>query len=104
MRHTAAHLLAHAVVDLYGPEVKLAIGPAIDNGFYYDFLKSTPFVPEDLPRIEERMRELITQCMPLAATRRTAPLVVETASRAHAALETDAAADQPALQDASPRP
>ncbi len=61
MRHTAAHLLAHAVVDLYGPEVKLAIGPAIDNGFYYDFLKSTPFVPEDLPRIEERMRELIVR-------------------------------------------
>ncbi len=61
MRHTAAHLLAHAVVDLYGPDVKLAIGPAIENGFYYDFLKSTPFVPEDLPRIEERMCELIVR-------------------------------------------
>ena len=61
MRHTAAHLLAHAVVDLYGPDVKLAIGPAIDNGFYYDFLKSTPFVPEDLERIEARMRELMVR-------------------------------------------
>jgi threonyl-tRNA synthetase len=60
-RHTAAHLLAHAVVDLFGDDVKLAIGPAIENGFYYDFLKSTPFVPEDLPRIEARMRELIKQ-------------------------------------------
>ena len=58
-RHTAAHLLAHAVVDLFGPQVKLAIGPAIENGFYYDFLKETPFVPEDLPRIEARMRELV---------------------------------------------
>jgi len=59
LRHTAAHLLAHAVVDLFGDDVKLAIGPAIENGFYYDFLKATPFVPEDLPRIEARMRELI---------------------------------------------
>ncbi len=60
-RHTAAHLLAHAVVDLFGDDVKLAIGPAIEDGFYYDFLKSTPFVAEDLPRIEARMRELIKQ-------------------------------------------
>jgi threonyl-tRNA synthetase len=51
--------LAHAVVDLFGPSVKLAIGPAIADGFYYDFLKETPFVPEDLPRIEARMNELI---------------------------------------------
>jgi threonyl-tRNA synthetase len=59
LRHTAAHLLAHAVVDVFGDDVKLAIGPAIDNGFYYDFLKETPFVPEDLPRLEARMKELI---------------------------------------------
>ena len=61
LRHTAAHLLAHAVVDLFGEGVKLAIGPAIDSGFYYDFLKDTPFVPEDLARIEQRMRELVNQ-------------------------------------------
>lgn len=61
LRHTAAHLLAHAVVDLFGPDVKLAIGPAVENGFYYDFLKATPFVPEDLPRIEARMVELIRE-------------------------------------------
>jgi threonyl-tRNA synthetase len=59
LRHTAAHLLAHAVVDVFGDDVKLAIGPAIENGFYYDFLKETPFVPEDLPRLEARMKELI---------------------------------------------
>ena len=61
LRHTAAHLLAHAVVDLYGDEVQLAIGPAIENGFYYDFRKAPPFVPEDLARIEQRMRELINK-------------------------------------------
>ena len=61
LRHTAAHLLAHAVVDLFGDDVQLAIGPAIDSGFYYDFLKQTPFVPEDLPRLEGRMRELIAR-------------------------------------------
>ncbi len=61
LRHTAAHLLAHAVIDLFGDDVKLAIGPAIENGFYYDFLKETPFVPDDLPRLEARIRELIAQ-------------------------------------------
>jgi len=61
LRHTAAHLLAHAVVDLFGKDVQLAIGPAIEIGFYYDFRKSEPFVPEDLARIEQRMRELINK-------------------------------------------
>jgi threonyl-tRNA synthetase len=61
LRHTAAHLLAHAVVDLFGKDVQLAIGPAIENGFYYDFRKREPFVPEDLARIEQRMRELINK-------------------------------------------
>jgi threonyl-tRNA synthetase len=65
LRHTAAHVLAHAVVDLYGDDVKLAIGPAIENGFYYDFLKSPPFVPEDLPAIEARMREIIRSDVPM---------------------------------------
>jgi threonyl-tRNA synthetase len=59
LRHTAAHLLAHAVVDLFGSDVQLAIGPSIEDGFYYDFRKPAPFVPEDLPRIEQRMRELV---------------------------------------------
>ena len=49
------------MVDLFGPAVKLAIGPAIENGFYYDFLKDSPFVPEDLERIERRMRELVDE-------------------------------------------
>lgn len=61
LRHTAAHLLAHAVVDLFGTDVQLAIGPSIENGFYYDFRKNEPFVPEDLARIEQRMRELVNK-------------------------------------------
>ena len=70
-RHTAAHLLAHAVVDLFGSGVKLAIGPAIENGFYYDFLKDTPFAAEDLPRIEARMRELVGQALHMDGRRVT---------------------------------
>ncbi len=56
--HSTAHIMAHAVRDLF-PDVKIAIGPAIDNGFYYDFDREEPFVPEDLEKIEERMREII---------------------------------------------
>ncbi len=47
LRHTAAHVLAYAVQDLF-PEAKPTIGPAIENGFYYDFDRPTPFTPEDL--------------------------------------------------------
>jgi threonyl-tRNA synthetase len=57
LRHSASHLLAHAVLDLY-PETKTGIGPAVENGFYYDFLRATPFTPEDLAAIEKRMKEL----------------------------------------------
>ncbi|NDY41288.1 threonine--tRNA ligase [Dissulfurirhabdus thermomarina] len=58
LRHTAAHVLAQAVQELF-PGTKLGIGPAIENGFYYDFDRETPFTPEDLERIEERMAEII---------------------------------------------
>ncbi|HNW85588.1 MAG TPA: threonine--tRNA ligase [Candidatus Limiplasma sp.] len=53
-RHSCSHLLAIAVKNLY-PEAKLAIGPAIENGFYYDFDLPTPFTPDDLPKIEKEM-------------------------------------------------
>ncbi|MGN1118099.1 MAG: TGS domain-containing protein, partial [Acutalibacteraceae bacterium] len=53
--HTASHILAQAVKRLY-PGVKLAIGPAIDNGFYYDFDFDTPFTPEELTKIEAEMK------------------------------------------------
>ncbi len=58
LRHTAAHVLAYAVQDIF-PDAKPTIGPSIENGFYYDFDRSTPFTPEDLARIEERMLEII---------------------------------------------
>ncbi len=58
MRHSASHIMAEAVQSVF-PEVKFGIGPAIDNGFYYDFDLPRTIAPEDLPRIEEKMRELI---------------------------------------------
>ena len=59
-RHTASHILAQAVKRLF-PEVKLAIGPAIDNGFYYDFDKETPFTTEDLEKIEAEMKKIVKE-------------------------------------------
>jgi threonyl-tRNA synthetase len=58
MRHSASHVMAQAVKRLF-PEVKVAIGPSIEDGFYYDFLKPTPFTPADLERIEAMMREIV---------------------------------------------
>lgn len=55
LRHDAAHVMAEAVKELY-PETQVTIGPAIENGFYYDFSRATPFTPEDLTAIEKRMR------------------------------------------------
>jgi threonyl-tRNA synthetase len=63
LRHSAAHLLAAAVLDLF-PNVKLGIGPPIDTGFFYDFVRDEPFTPEDLERIEKKMRELAAQDIP----------------------------------------
>ncbi len=62
-RHSTAHLLAAAVLELY-PETKLGIGPPIENGFYYDFDRATPFTPEDLEKIEKRMREIQARHLP----------------------------------------
>ncbi len=55
VRHSAAHIMAEAVLQMF-PEAKFAIGPPIDNGFYYDFELPRPLTPDDLPQIEERMR------------------------------------------------
>src|ERR671912_1824023 len=60
MRHSTAHVLAQAVQGLF-PEAKLGIGPPIENGFYYDFDVEQPFVPEDLDRIEQRMRQIVKE-------------------------------------------
>lgn len=64
LRHSTAHLLAHAVKQLY-PTAQVTIGPVIENGFYYDFAFERPFTPEDLQRIEQRMQELAAQNIPL---------------------------------------
>jgi len=64
LRHSTAHLMAKAVLDLYGPDVKVAIGPAIEDGFYYDFERETPFTPEDFEAIEGKMQETVKGGMP----------------------------------------
>lgn len=63
-RHTASHILAQAVKRLY-PEAKLAIGPSIANGFYYDFDVEKPFLPEDLEKIEAEMKKIVKENLPL---------------------------------------
>lgn len=60
IRHSAAHLLGHAVKQLY-PDVKMVIGPVIEDGFYYDIYSETPFTPEHMEAIEKRMMALIKQ-------------------------------------------
>jgi threonyl-tRNA synthetase len=58
IRHDAAHIMAEAVKELF-PETQITIGPAIENGFYYDFAAKTPFILEDLEKIEDKMREIV---------------------------------------------
>ena len=55
LRHDAAHIMAQAVQELW-PDTQVTIGPAIENGFYYDFARDEPFTPEDLEKIEARMK------------------------------------------------
>ena len=63
-RHTSAHILAHAVKRLF-PATRLAIGPAIDNGFYYDFDREEPFTNADLAKIEDEMRKIVKEKLPI---------------------------------------
>lgn len=64
LRHSASHILAQAVKRLY-KDVKLAIGPAIANGFYYDFDSTHPFTPEDLEKIQSEMEKIIKENLPI---------------------------------------
>jgi threonyl-tRNA synthetase len=66
LRHSAAHVLATAVTELF-PEVKVAGGPPVDGGFYYDFARPNPFTPEDLEKIEAKMREIVAANQPFEA-------------------------------------
>ena len=63
LRHSASHVMAHAIKDLF-PEAKLAIGPSTEEGFYYDIDRDAPFTPEDLEKIEKRMKEIIKKNSP----------------------------------------
>jgi threonyl-tRNA synthetase len=74
IRHDCAHVLAEAVQELF-PGTQVTIGPVIENGFYYDFARDEPFTPDDLPKIEEKMREII---------KRNAPFTKEVWSREQA--------------------
>ena len=65
IRHDAAHVMAEAVQELY-PGTQVTIGPVIDNGFYYDFARDEPFTPDDLPKIEAKMREIIARDSPFS--------------------------------------
>jgi threonyl-tRNA synthetase len=67
LRHSTSHVMAMAVKELF-PGVKVTIGPAIEDGFYYDFDYERPFKEEDLPRIEERMREIVKANLPFTRT------------------------------------
>jgi threonyl-tRNA synthetase len=67
LRHSTAHLLAHAVKELF-PEAQVTIGPVIDDGFYYDFSFKRPFTPEDLAAIEKRMAEIVKRDLKVERT------------------------------------
>ena len=60
IRHSTAHLMAQAVKQLY-PDTQVTIGPVIEDGFYYDFYRESPFVPEDLEKIEQRMKDISSE-------------------------------------------
>jgi len=64
IRHDAAHVMAQAVQELF-PGTQVTIGPAIEDGFYYDFAREKPFSPEDLKKIEDRMREIVGRDLPI---------------------------------------
>lgn len=68
LRHSTAHVMAEAVRELFGSDVKVAIGPAIDDGFYYDFDRNEPFTPEDFEQIEAKMTEIVRKAQPFNRT------------------------------------
>jgi threonyl-tRNA synthetase len=71
LRHSCAHVMAQAVKDQFGKEVKVAIGPSIDQGFYYDFDRPQPFSPDDFAVIEKRMQEIVDGALPFVRSTMT---------------------------------
>ncbi len=76
IRHSTAHLMAQAVQRLF-PETRVTIGPVIENGFYYDFDRDTPFTPEDLEKIENKMAEIARENLPVERTELSADEAVK---------------------------
>ena len=76
LRHSLAHVLAQAVLEIR-PNSKLAFGPPISTGCYYDFEFETPLTPEDFKEIEKRIRKIIGQRQPFVASKRSVADAVE---------------------------
>ncbi len=68
IRHSTSHVMAQAVIDIFGEDVQVTIGPAIADGFYYDFDKETTFSSDDLEKIEARMQEIVRENLPFVRT------------------------------------
>ena len=71
LRHSCAHVMAQAVKDQFGKDIKVAIGPSIEQGFYYDFDRPQPFSPDDFAAIEKRMQEIVDAALPFVKSTMT---------------------------------
>lgn len=100
LRHSAAHILAQAVLDLY-PGAHFGIGPAIEDGFYYDFDIGRPFTPEDLEQIEARMREIVGEDQLFERSALSADEALEVFSDQPLKKEIIASVDPGEVEDAS---
>jgi threonyl-tRNA synthetase len=92
--HSSSHIMAMAVKMLF-PETKLAIGPAIDEGFYYDFEPVKPFTPDDLKKIEQKMREIVKQNLPFERLAMKKEAVIEFYRRRNENYKMELAKDIP---------
>ncbi len=94
LRHSAAHLMAQAVGELF-PGTKYAIGPPIEDGFYYDFDLSAPIKEEDLPRIEERMRQIAGRDLPIVRRELAREEALELCSKGEQAYKVELVSELP---------
>ncbi|MDH4319150.1 MAG: threonine--tRNA ligase, partial [Desulfobulbaceae bacterium] len=82
LRHSSAHIMAQAVRELFGPAIKIAIGPSIDDGFYYDFDVEKPFSSEDFQAIEDKMAQIIAASLPFNRSEMSKDEAIELFSKA----------------------
>ena len=99
-RHTASHIMAQAVKRLY-PDAKLAIGPAVDDGFYYDFDVETKFTPEDLAKIEAEMKKIVKEDIKLERSYKSRNEAVEFFKKKNEPYKVELAEDIPEGEDIS---